>query len=243
MSDSREPDTISETAPLLAWSKTDHASSVSADSRLSSLSHAPPASLMPATVSPLQKQVGEFLESKEVHWAVIFMTFLDLAIVLAEIVFSLESKCGGLALDDPMTTLSQGALETLEFLHEVSTVILFIMAGEISARLFAFGPQYFVSSSLHSFDAAVVFLSLFIDLVLEGYAEGALSLLIIFRAWRVVRVVDAVVLTVGEQAQEKIDLLEKEVAELKKELHLLKAGKDALVDESATTEEASFLEE
>ncbi|KAJ3029193.1 UNVERIFIED_CONTAM: hypothetical protein HDU68_012780 [Siphonaria sp. JEL0065] len=168
-----------------------------------------------STNDPLKKQIAELLESHPVHWMVIVLTIIDLLIVFAEIVFTLNDQCGG---ESSTSSFSS----TLEVLGAASTGILFVFAFEIGLRFFAFGIEYFTKSGLHALDAVIVIVSLLFDFTLEGWAESIFSLLIVARAWRVVRVIDAVVLTVSEGAEETIAKLEEEIKTLKEEVATLK---------------------
>ncbi|KAJ3194454.1 Voltage-gated hydrogen channel 1 [Irineochytrium annulatum] len=153
--------------------------------------------------------LAEILESKYVHWTVIGLTLCDLVIVFAEIVFSIEDRCGGEKKEEPWV---------MELLHVLSTGILVLFIVEILLRFYVFGSRYFTSSGLHFFDASVVILSLVLDLTLKGWAEEIFGLLILLRGWRVVRVIDGVAMTLTEEDEAEIKKLRQKVKQLEQEL-------------------------
>ncbi|KAJ3331605.1 hypothetical protein HDU76_002717 [Blyttiomyces sp. JEL0837] len=155
------------------------------------------------------ERVAAVLETKTVHWGVLLLTILDLFIVGTEIVVSIEDRCKLEERDEPVI---------LEFLHIVSTAILFLFVFELSLRAYCFGLKYFTTSNLHMFDATVVILSLIFDLALKGWAEEFASLLIILRLWRVVRVIDGVAVTLEENTKEELAALKAENHKLRAEL-------------------------
>ncbi|KAI9329483.1 hypothetical protein BDR26DRAFT_939330 [Obelidium mucronatum] len=189
------------------------------------------ASQSPSSTSTteLKHQIAQFLDSHTMHWTILALTLIDMLIVFAEIVFTLNDQCPaisppgtveGISSTTTSTTTSSSSL--LELLGSTSTTILFIFAIEIALRFYASGVQYFLHHKLHLLDAMIVLVSLIFEFTLEGWAETVFSLLIVTRAWRVVRVMDAVILTVSETAEGAIEKLEKENLELKKEVGDLK---------------------
>ncbi|KAJ3022917.1 UNVERIFIED_CONTAM: hypothetical protein HDU68_008866 [Siphonaria sp. JEL0065] len=94
-----------------------------------------------ATGEPLKKQIAHLVESHPVHWTVIILTILDLLMVFAEIVFTLNDQCEG---ESPTSSFSS----TFEVLGAASTGIMFVFAVEIGLRFYASGIEYFTKSGL-----------------------------------------------------------------------------------------------
>jgi hypothetical protein len=80
-----------------------------------------------------------------------------------------------------------------------SISILGVFTLEQAAKLAVFGPPYFVRSAWHSLDAAIIVASLVLEAVLRGVARETVSLLIVFRLWRLVRVMHGVAESVAEE--------------------------------------------
>ncbi|KAJ3042931.1 hypothetical protein HDV00_006238 [Rhizophlyctis rosea] len=166
-----------------------------------------------------RKKLGHVLEHTRFHWLVLFLVLLDLVVVLTEIISTfLENNC-----TDTSPSPAEHPLWH-DVLAHISTVILILFNLELIAHLVAFGPRFFTHNALHLFDAAVVITSLILDLVLRGKEQEVAGLLVVLRCWRLVRVVDGVVLTVTDQYKGKIDRLEKENAQLKEEVQRLKSA-------------------
>ncbi|KAJ3059308.1 hypothetical protein HDU99_006394, partial [Rhizoclosmatium hyalinum] len=147
-------------------------------------------------INNTKQQLEAFLESHHVHWTVILLTLADMVITFLEIVSTFTEQCAAEQLGESSVVSS-----SLSLLHTSSTAILIFFAIEIGARFYASGINYFLSDGLHLLDAFVVFVSLAIDLFMEGWMHRVMALLIVARAWRVVRVVGAAVNIIEEENQ------------------------------------------
>ena len=82
-------------------------------------------------------------------------------------------------------------MDLFQVLHYISIGILSIFMIEISVKIFAFRLDFF-KSKMEVFDAVIVVVSFVLDIIYasaEG-VESALGLLIIFRLWRVTRILN-----------------------------------------------------
>ncbi|KAJ1930113.1 hypothetical protein IWQ60_000587 [Tieghemiomyces parasiticus] len=162
----------------------------------------------------LQQAAARALESPTAHWAVLSLVLMDLVIVLIEIGFSLFN------LDQHIEQLWW-----FKILHFFSMAILVAFVGELVAKLLVFGWSYFLYGKegwIHSFDALVVWLSLVVELALQGRQRELFSLLIILRLWRIVRVIDGVALTVQMSAEVREHELHLEIDRLRREVMQLR---------------------
>ena len=87
--------------------------------------------------------------------------------------------------------------------------------------------RYF-RSWFHCFDAAVIVVGFVVDVILHGVVEEVASLVVILRLWRIFKIVEE--FSVGAQEEmdamaERVEWLENENRELKKELNELKGGR------------------
>ncbi|KAJ1567719.1 hypothetical protein HK405_005012 [Cladochytrium tenue] len=155
--------------------------------------------------------------SHRVAWlplAVLILTVADLALVVAEIALALEERCGSGGGDGD----KEEEKEWLVILRHLSTGILILFGFEIGLRLFVFGHRYFTRSPVHLFDAAVVILSIVFDFTLRGLAETVSGLIILLRGWRVIRVIDGVVLMQSDEYEDEIKALKQKIRGLEDEL-------------------------
>lgn len=157
----------------------------------------------------VQTALAEGLESKPAHLAVIVLVVLDLLIVITELILSgfyptedswthagARLPCAGCT--PPSTPTGSPAPLLLPAAHTAETAlswtsisILCVFVAEQFVRLAVFGPRYFCSW-WHALDAAIVVTSLVLELVLKGIERETLSLLVVFRLWRLVRIMHAV---------------------------------------------------
>lgn len=87
-------------------------------------------------------------------------------------------------------------------------------------------PSYF-SSWFHCFDALIIVVSFAIDLLTHGIVEEIASLVVILRLWRFVKIVEELSVGAGERMEEiqfKVEELELENEELRRELRGLRGG-------------------
>lgn len=104
-------------------------------------------------------ELGEKLESKSIHWAVLWLTILDSLCVLIEIVITFFEECS----NEPNEFLfiaesaiwDHWAVLTAEW---ISTGITCLFLIEVLLTMVAFGPSYYSPGSphwiMHNLDAA-----------------------------------------------------------------------------------------
>ncbi|ORX99742.1 hypothetical protein K493DRAFT_313118 [Basidiobolus meristosporus CBS 931.73] len=161
------------------------------------------------TKKKLRERLGESLESKRAHLLVLFLVFVDLCIVLVEISITLLEK----------EQLEELAI--INVLSHLSLVILAIFIVENLLKLMVFGPFYYITGRhgwLHLLDAIIVVASFILELTLKGRQREVASLLILFRFWRVLRVIDAVAISVELNNENNVRQLEEQRAMLKERL-------------------------
>eukprot|EP01120_Amphizonella_sp_Union-15-10_P013783 TRINITY_DN6495_c1_g1_i1.p1 TRINITY_DN6495_c1_g1~~TRINITY_DN6495_c1_g1_i1.p1 ORF type:complete len:133 (-),score=26.83 TRINITY_DN6495_c1_g1_i1:74-472(-) len=112
-----------------------------------------------------------------------------------------------------------------EVFHILSVAILCIFEFEILLLFFALGRKFF-SKFMYVLDLIVVTISLVIDILLS---EVLSSLLILFRLWRLLRIVHGVYASIEESTKDKererrvhVDLLTGQHRTLKEEVRELK---------------------
>ncbi|XP_033628457.1 voltage-gated hydrogen channel 1-like isoform X2 [Asterias rubens] len=92
-----------------------------------------------------------------------------------------------------------------EAFHIMSLIILSIFMIELALKVFALGAKFF-HSKLEVFDAIVIVTSFILDIVTLIFPEqfAVLDLIVVLRLWRILRIVNGVVLSVEQQAEKKI---------------------------------------
>ena len=85
----------------------------------------------------------------------------------------------------------------------------------------------FFKSKFHCFDAIVILAGFIIDVCLKGVLEEAGSIVVILRLWRVFKIVEEFSAGASDQMEilsERMEKLEAENGQLKKELTALQGG-------------------
>ncbi|CAG8701552.1 6996_t:CDS:1 [Dentiscutata erythropus] len=161
----------------------------------------------------LQDRTKEFLHSRRTHLFILFLVFADFLCVLTTIV---------------ITFLWPEIEREEHYIFEVLSLIAFtidcVFIVEISLHLFAFGLSYYFKGSnwfVHLFDATVVIATFLLEIFLKGKDREAAGLLIIFRLWRLIKMLGAVAVGMGEYYDERCDNLRKKAEELEKELSIV----------------------
>lgn len=158
----------------------------------------------------LRQRLGVWLESPRVHQIVIALTLLDICIVLAEIVFDLfdNHHCGEESEDGHLGVV----LEMCSF----AIVCIFVL--EITLKLFSFGISYLMESKFNLFDVLVVLSTFVLLLIFHGRGNEAVGLLIALRFWRVLRLVDAVIISIKDGHKHEIAQLQAELLQCHKQI-------------------------
>ncbi|KAJ3206761.1 Serine/threonine kinase [Entophlyctis luteolus] len=166
----------------------------------------------------LKVKIAQIIDSQEAHWTVLALTAVDMAMVVADIMFSIQDRCGTPAPAGTATVFQLYEVQSL--LDLVSTSILVLFTVEMLMRLYVSGINFYACSVLHSVDAAIVVVSWISEVFFSDsqWLGKFLSLIVIGRAWRIVRIGDAVALIVSESAEDTITKLKEEIAALKEHL-------------------------
>lgn len=124
-----------------------------------------------------------FFDSHTYHRLVIVLVLVDLAAIVVDLSITL-AHCPEPKLHEPLEQL-------LEALTWMSVGILCIFVVEFAGQLVCFGLPW-CRSFTHLLDVTVVVASLVLELVLRSSdLKDVVALLIVFRLWRLVRVVHA----------------------------------------------------
>ncbi|KAM6500609.1 hypothetical protein JOM56_003623 [Amanita muscaria] len=141
----------------------------------------------------LRDKAIKLLESNTFHTFVIALIAIDASCVIADLIYTLlPQNC---TPDQPMGD----APAWLEVLSHVSLTITTLFLLEIPLAVWAFGPHYYNPSgtvphaSLHLFDAFIILATFTLEAVLKGKERELAGLLIVFRLWRIVKLVGGTV--------------------------------------------------
>lgn len=174
------------------------------------------------------------MTSQQFQITVVVLVILDCIFVIGELILDFEALSEAQTATEPATgesstmhtseTGSSHDKESKELtaalvLHYMSLSIVTLFLIEISLKIVAFGLEFF-KSKLEVFDAFVVVISFVLDLLsllLEEKFAG-LQLLILLRLWRIVRVINGVILSVETSAEKKIEAQKRLREELELEL-------------------------
>eukprot|EP01120_Amphizonella_sp_Union-15-10_P014664 TRINITY_DN719_c0_g8_i1.p1 TRINITY_DN719_c0_g8~~TRINITY_DN719_c0_g8_i1.p1 ORF type:complete len:234 (+),score=26.90 TRINITY_DN719_c0_g8_i1:90-791(+) len=183
----------------------------------------------PTFWGPQRLKVVHFIESKLVQSFLIGLLIVDVLLVVAEIILEWSRTCQ----KEPPPIPGQKPLIVLTFpyywmhelsegMHKVSIIILIIFEIELLALLFALGTHFF-SKFMYVLDLVVVTVSLIIDLLL---GEVLSSFILLFRLWRMLRIVHGVYASVEENAKKKHHEQNKTIRKLTKEVEGLDGKKE-----------------
>jgi len=178
---------------------------------------------------------GEALESQRIHASVIGLIVVDSIIVITDLAWVFLNRCNAGEEDLP---------EWLEILSHISLAINFLFFFEIPLAIWSFGWRFYSPVSneyphagFHLFDAAIILGNLVIDLFLRGKAEELASLIVVFRLWRIVKVVGGVAVGVSEYNEEAVI----EIKASRAEIHRLEARVTELEAENAALKKTSAI--
>jgi len=174
-------------------------------------------------VHKAREQTQRFLGSKIGHYSVLLLVSLDVSIIFADFLITLytcEHACG--KGSDGVNKDLKKAQDVMEI---VSLVFSCLFMAELLASIWAFGAPYF-KSKFHCFDALVIIAGFIVDVCLKGTLEEIGSIVVVLRLWRVFKIIEEFSTAANDQMDvlsEKIDHLETENKELRKELKGLKS--------------------
>ena len=173
---------------------------------------------LPDSWHPFRAKLRDFFHSNTFHFALGILIFTDLGIVLADI---------GLYLHYHENMPPRAKLVT-HYLTWCSIVILTVFFIELCAQVFAFGASKWFHSWMHIFDFCVVLITLIAEIVVHLWLHNELSSLvglsIIFRFWRVIRVVHVTTEALDLPHETEIHKLEHRIKELEEQLKKYEAA-------------------
>ncbi|KAI8477021.1 MAG: hypothetical protein J3K34DRAFT_463380 [Monoraphidium minutum] len=151
-----------------------------------------------------------FFESNPYHNTVIALVLLDLTTVAIDLGFML-AHC-------PEPHLKEPVEEMLEAFTWISIGILSIFVLEFAGQVICFGFGWFKKPA-NALDVTVVVLSLILEIVLrQSELREVVALLIVFRLWRLVRVIHATEEILHIEHEKKGEAALEELAGTKKAL-------------------------
>lgn len=153
-----------------------------------------------------QKKLAKSLECHTAHIVVIVLTLFDLTLVITDL---------SLFTFFPNDETRPESVEKVEEVFSWTSVgILSLFTIEQILKLAVFGFTYFYSF-WHFLDAFVIIASLILEVLLRGPARETAALLVVFRMWRLVRVMHSVAESINMQHEEQVEKHHK----LEKEQH------------------------
>ncbi|KAK4164475.1 hypothetical protein QBC43DRAFT_317534 [Cladorrhinum sp. PSN259] len=164
--------------------------------------------------SSFRQKTRELLSSKYKHYFVVTLVSLDVTAILAEIFVTLVACDLHLPADRGWVHV------TKEILHPFALVLTYLFMAELGTSIWAFGLQFF-KEWFHCLDAAVIVISFVVDVFVRGVVEEIVSIVIVLRLWRLVKIVQEV--SVG--AAERMEELEGRVEELERECEELRSSR------------------
>ncbi|XP_030846823.1 voltage-gated proton channel isoform X2 [Strongylocentrotus purpuratus] len=163
----------------------------------------------PARTEPLslREKLHEIMETQKFHIAILVLVVIDCILVIVELVIDFEvlsqeeGQCNATETDK-----EEKEVTAANVLHYISIGILSIFMIELLIKIPVFRMEFF-RSKLEVFDGIIIVISFVLDVVSLIYEEqfAVLQLLVLLRLWRIVRVVNGVILSVETQAKKKIE--------------------------------------
>ncbi|GAB6024805.1 Voltage-gated hydrogen channel 1 [Chamberlinius hualienensis] len=149
------------------------------------------------TIKPfhsVRERLCHILEGYKFQLLVILLVIFDCLLVISE-----------LLIDIRILELQVETSYATKVVHSISLGILSAFLVEIVVKVFAFRIEFFQRKA-EIFDAVVVLISFALDVAFhESHdAVNGTGLVIIFRLWRVVRILHGMVMTVQVQADRKV---------------------------------------
>lgn len=157
-------------------------------------------------------------QSHSFHVLIVFLTLSNVLLLLTLLIIDEVERQSSHPPSESLVHASEGiSIATLSLLS-------FFML-EIILTLIAFGPGYYWKQDpawrIHLFDAIVVIVSFALEVSLHGSAQQFASLLIIFRLWRILKLVTITSNIMDERTAAALAEKEKENLELRREISRL----------------------
>ncbi|KAI0082740.1 hypothetical protein K474DRAFT_1681140 [Panus rudis PR-1116 ss-1] len=172
-----------------------------------------------------KEQTARFLESPSMHYTVLSLVIIDSACVLADLAYTvLSESCTPIEGPDAPTWLN--------VLSHISMVITIIFLTEIPVTLWALGVNFYnpfsgtLHASLHLFDAFIIVTTFVLEVALKGRERELVSLLIILRLWRLVKLVGGIAVGAGDLEEENAKALMETRQELEETTRALTLARD-----------------
>jgi len=173
------------------------------------------------------------LHSKPVHLTVIGLVIVDLLLVVFEILLDLN-----------VIHVEHHTNPLPHILHGFSIGILIFFFSEICIKIYA-DTSHFFTHKIEMIDGFVVVVSLTMDLVTAFLPSdellAAVGVLILFRLWRIVRVVNGIMVAVKEQADHDLEVKTHEAEVLAKKVE--EQSHELVVQREAISELVAILNE
>jgi hypothetical protein len=167
------------------------------------------------TAPSVRSYLSKYLKSPRFNLFILSLVLVDLAFSVIEIVIA--------ALEDE--ELEHHVL--LRVINVLSFGILGVFVTELLLNVYVFGIKHF-SSWFNVLDAILIIGAIVIEVILSGTERDVASLVVVFRLWRVVKVMDGVATTMKLRYEKKLDELEHQVEMLEAELQAERRERAAL---------------
>ncbi|XP_068236119.1 voltage-gated hydrogen channel 1-like [Palaemon carinicauda] len=137
----------------------------------------------------LRYKIREVMATTRYQLAVVVLVITDMALVIGQLMLDLQHT---------------HALPSL-VLHYLSLAVLSLFCFEILVKILSMGLEFF-THKLEVFDAIVVIVAFVLDIVYlhSSDAHSGISLIIVLRLWRVVRIQNAMMLQVRRVEEKRV---------------------------------------
>jgi len=189
-------------------------------------------------VDSRKERLAEVLESKTFHKVIIFLITIDAICVLADLSYTF--------LSEDCRTQEEEEPRWLTVLSYTSLAITSLFLIEIPLHIYTFGAKFYnpfakneevtIHSGLHFLDAGVIVVTFILEVFLKGRERELAGLLILFRLWRLIKLVSGVAVGVGETSEEdmrKVYELEAALREKQAQLEELERDNKSLKEQLA----------
>ncbi|KAK4229424.1 hypothetical protein QBC38DRAFT_109451 [Podospora fimiseda] len=169
------------------------------------------------TYTQYKQKTREVLSSKYKRYFIVGLVSLDVSVVLGEIFITLVA-CD-LGLDEEKGWWVHEVKEVI--LRRVGVVLSWVFLGELVGSWWAFGVGFF-NEWFHCLDAAVILISFIVDVFVKGLVQEIVSIVIVLRLWRFIKIAQEVSVGAAERTEElegRIVELERECEELRGRLY------------------------
>ncbi|CAF1005602.1 unnamed protein product [Didymodactylos carnosus] len=144
-----------------------------------------------------QRCIVHFVEQTRFQIIIIILVLIDCILVVSELLLDFIKLKKTCKIDYKKDQSDVQMHLAIEILHYTSVALLCLFVIEVLIKVYAFGRKWwnFHERKMEYLDAAIVFVSLTIDIYFINQNEGIadISLLIIsFRLWRIIRIINSV---------------------------------------------------